>query len=112
MRSDMKRLAKRLSRWASGAEAAAEAAVHAASGRCGELAGNAAPVQSGALRDGIGVRRDGGLSAAVVSTAEHSAMVEYGTSRMPPRPFMLESARAVQHEFFEAAKDALREVLK
>ena len=75
--------------------AAAEAAAREARAR--------APVDSGALRAGISARSDAG-TAAVVSTAPHAAMVEFGTSRMAARPHLLPAASAVREEFFAAAR--------
>ena len=76
--------------------AAAEAAAREARAR--------APVDSGALRAGISARSDAGTAAAVVSTAPHAAMVEFGTSRMAARPHLLPAASAVREEFFAAAR--------
>ena len=108
----MKKLAGRILSWASGAQDAAAEAVSASAGRCAQLARELAPVDSGELRSGIHVRVRGRHDADVVSSAAHSAMVEFGTSKMPPRPFMMSAARAVEREFVRAAEEALREVLK
>jgi len=85
----------------------AASAEHAA-----ETARSLAPVDSGELRRGIGVRRYDKTEGAVVSAAPHSAMVEYGTSRMPPQVFMLPAAQDARVEFLESARAAAREVLK
>lgn len=77
-----------------------------------DLARGLAPVDSGRLRDGIRVEAYGGTGAAVISAAAHSAMVEYGTSRMPPQPYLLPAAEAARVVYFEAAATAVREVLK
>ena len=57
----------------------------------------AAPTASGAFSSA-------GTAAAVVSTAPHAAMVEFGTSRMAARPHLLPAASAVREEFFAAAR--------
>lgn len=79
--------------------AAAEAAAHAAASAA-EYARCVAPVDSGELRAGISSGRTGTLSAAVRSSAPHSAMVEYGTSKMAPQPYMLPAAQATCGGFF------------
>ena len=64
------------------------------------MARELAPVDTGELRESISfAATDNG--AVVYASANHAAMVEYGTSRMSPRPFMLPAARAVAHEFFD-----------
>lgn len=91
--------------------AAAEAAI-ASAGRGMELARSLAPVDSGALRSGIGARSAGGAGAEVVSAAAYSAVVEYGTSRAPAQPFLLPMARQMQPEFVRDVTRAVQEVLK
>lgn len=71
-----------------------------------------APVDSGELKRGIAVQKYGKTEGAAVSAAPHSAMVEYGTSRMPPQPFMLPAAQDMRREFAGSARAAAREVLK
>lgn len=65
-----------------------------------------APVDSGALRDGISART-GGMEAAVVSTAPHAAAVEFGTFRMPPQPHLLPAMEAARAPLRDAARAAL-----
>lgn len=108
----MKNYAVKLRAMAAGIEDALAEAVIASVGRGAELARSLAPVESGALRDGITVRTAGAGIAEVVSTAAHSAMVEYGTSRAPAQPFLLPAARQMHAEFVRDAIRAAQEVLK
>lgn len=108
----MKQYALQLKARAAKLEAAAAEAVIASAGKGVELACSLAPVDSGALRGGIGVRPAGWACAEVVSAAAHSAMVEYGTSRAPAQPFLLPMARQMQPEFVRDATRAVQEVLK
>ena len=70
------------------------------------------PVETGALRASI-VSAAQGLSAAVTASAPYAAMVEYGTSRMAPRPYMYPAAQAARGGFLDQmralAKEANRE---
>lgn len=69
------------------------------------------PVETGALRGSIASTAQG-LSAAVTASAPYAAMVEYGTSRMAPRPYMYPAAQAARGEFFEAMCALSREAAK
>lgn len=106
----MKKLAARLMRIALGMQRAAPELARAGAQRAVELAREAAPVDTGELRAGILVN-PGTDGAAAVSTAAHASMVEHGTRRMPPRPYMLPAARAARGEYLEAARKAVKEVL-
>lgn len=103
----MRRFEQRIRTWASRLEDAGAEAANASARRGAELARNSAPVDSGELRSSIGVR-DG----AVLAQAQHAAAVEYGTSRMAARPFMLPMARRMGAEFARECSAKLREVLK
>lgn len=107
----MNRVEQRLRCWAAALERAAAETVSAAALRGAERAKQLAPVDRGALRDGIGVRADG-LQAETISSAAHSAMVEFGTSRAPAQPFMQPTAREMRMEFAAEMEAAVREVLK
>lgn len=67
------------------------------------------PVETGALRDSISSAAQG-LSASASASAAHAAMVEYGTSRMPPRPFLWNAAQSVRQDYFESMRALAREV--
>lgn len=99
----MKTLAARLNR------AAAQAVLDSA--RQGALlARENAPVDSGELKKSIHAE-GGGLSASVKTGADHAVMVEYGTSRMAPQPFMLTMARDMRSRFIRNVRRAVREVV-
>ena len=80
----------------------AKQAAVAAAAQAAQTARELAPLDTGALRQSIShsAADDG---AVVTASAPHAAMVEYGTSKMPPRPFMLPAARAAAQAFFETA---------
>jgi HK97 gp10 family phage protein len=68
------------------------------------------------LRDGIDIDySDGGLTADVgefdPDRTEIAEFVEYGTSSMPARPFMVPAAMRQVTEFPEAVADELRREL-
>ncbi|MDJ0321831.1 HK97-gp10 family putative phage morphogenesis protein [Pseudarthrobacter sp. PS3-L1] len=47
-----------------------------------------APVDTGNLKNSIGVERTGDFSAEIGPTANYGIYLELGTSRMAPQPFM------------------------
>jgi len=87
-------------------------AVTASAARAADCAREMVPVDSGALRASISTGTKGALRTAVFAAAPHAAMVEYGTSRMPPRPYMLPAAQEVREGFFADARAAVRRCLK
>lgn len=98
----MKRLIRHLNALPDRLMRQARAAAVSAANHGAEIAGDLAPVDTGELRGSIcaSPAPDG---AVLRADAPHAAMVEYGTSKMPPRPFMLPAARAVAAEFFRSA---------
>lgn len=112
MRSDISGFARRLAALPRRMEDAMARVVDEAARQAARAARSLAPVDSGELKRGIAVRKHGKTEGAAVSAAPHSAMVEYGTSRMPPQPFMLPAAQDMRGEFAESARAAAREVLK
>lgn len=65
----------------------------------------AAPVESGALRDSIKLR--GGSGYRVVYTAlRYARFVEFGTSTMPPRPFLWPAASTAERALIDALDEA------
>lgn len=66
----------------------------AADGAC-KTARSLAPVDTGELRGSICASR-GGLEARVTAACGYAAAVEFGTSRMPPRPFMQPAAESAK----------------
>ena len=107
-----RKLALRLDQLSGQLTDAMEDALLRAAHLAAQEAAHRAPVDTGGLRGGISAYAQGGLSACTVSSAPHSAYVEFGTSRMPPRPFMQPAALAVRKEFTKLAAGAAREVLK
>lgn len=85
---------------------ACTAAVSAAESAA-ETAKALAPVDTGELKNSISSASapDG---AVVRASAPHAAMVEYGTSKMPPQPFMLPAALAVREQFFKSAGENIK----
>ena len=76
-----------------------------------QIAREKAAVDSGALRDSIAARQEEGY-ACVSAGASHAPMVEYGTSRFYPRPFMQPMAEEMRPVLIDEAARALREVLQ
>ena len=107
----MRALAGRLRELSAALEREMAGAAEAAAAHAAEVARRNVPVDTGALRDSISCR-SAGLEAAAVAAAPYAAMVEYGTSRMAPRPFMLPAARESRGEFAGRARDALAGCLK
>lgn len=87
--SEFARFALDITRASLGIESMAEAAEMRAARGALQTARAVAPVKSGATRDEIRIvkRQRGGL--AVESSTEASPYQEYGTSVMPPSPFIL-----------------------
>lgn len=104
--------AARLRKMASAVEAEAEIALRQAAERAAAEARACAPVDRGTLRAGIRMDGAGRMEARVVSAAPHAAMVEYGTSRTPPRPYMLPAAEAARQEMTKAAQAGLRRAMR
>ena len=82
--------------------AASRAAAFAAE-RAAYNARELAPVDTGELRGSISFSAENG-GAVVRAEAAHAAMVEYGTSKMPPRLYMQPAAQAAREDYFSTAK--------
>lgn len=102
----MKGFERKLKLWEKAFEGAAERLEQEAAQEGAELARRYAPVDSGALRNGI--RAEG---AAVISTAPHAVMVEFGTARSVAQPYMQPMAEAMRPRFTDLARRAAKEVL-
>ena len=107
----MKKLARKLSGIPSRLEAGMAEALFTSAARAAEIARQNVPVDTGALRSSI-FQSGAGLRAEAAASAPHAGMVEFGTGRTPPRPFMLPAARAVRGEFARQAENCLKEILK
>ncbi len=67
--------------------------------------GEAPAIDTNALRDSIQVEMEpGSLTATVGTNVEYAPYLEFGTSKMAPRPFMTPAAEAVRPGFEAAMK--------
>lgn len=64
-----------------------------------------APVDTGNLRNSIGVSRTGATSREIGPTANYGVFVEFGTSRMGPQPFMGPALESVRPSFEQAMSE-------
>lgn len=112
MTGAVKNTVARLKRLLSAVEKIGAEAVHASAGHCADLARDYAPVDTGELRNSIFASSGGKYVSSVFASAPHAAMVEYGTSKMPPRPFMLPAARDAAESFFANAGSELKRAAK
>ena len=87
-------------------------AVYAASVRCADIARAIVPVDTGALKGSIAVKPGGEYAASVTASMPYAAMVEYGTSKMPPQPYMLPAAHQAAEGFFENARAGAQRAAK
>lgn len=72
-----------------------------------------AAVDTGFMQSSIDTATDsGGLAMLISPTAEYSVYVEYGTSRMPPQPFMGPALDAIEPSFISAMESLGGEVLR
>lgn len=85
--SEVKMLAADLIAAAPASERAATAALNKAAAIVAVGAKATAPVDTGELRNSIGVTGDKD-SRTISATAAHASFVEFGTSDTPPQPFM------------------------
>ncbi len=67
-----------------------------------------APVDTGELRDSIHPESQDAMNADVVSRVEHAVYNEYGTTKMPARPFLTPAVEGAAEQFFEDVANALR----
>ena len=102
----------RLKKLVSAVEKIGAEAVIASAGRCAAAARESVPVDTGELRDSIGAASGGEYVSSVFASAPHAAMVEYGTVKMSPQPFMLPAALIEAESFFADAKSELKRAAK
>ena len=108
----MKNFAQKLRARAARLEACGAEAAIASARRGASLARESVPVDSGELKGSICLEMCGPSCAAVLARAGHAAAVEYGTSRMQPRPYLLPMARSMQADFARECALKLREVFE
>jgi len=106
------RTIKRLSKLTAAVEGVGAGAVAASAARCAEYARAFVPVDTGALQAGIHTVSGGKYAASAVASAPYAAMVEYGTSKMAPQPYMLPAAHAAADGFFANARAELQRAAK
>lgn len=75
-----------------------------------QTAQNLAPVDTGELRSSI-TANDGTMSGTVEAGTDHAFYVEFGTSKMPPQPFMGPALDAEEDPFVKAIEQALDDLL-
>lgn len=105
----MRALAHRLSGATAALEERMAEALASAVARAAEAARANAPVDTGALRGSIDFSARG-LTARLHADAPYAALVEYGSRRMPPRPFLRPAALAAREELLARARAALKEI--
>lgn len=108
----MKRFERKLRLWAGRLEATGAEAALASARRGAEAVRESVPVDSGELKNSISAQPCGLCCARVQAGAGHAAAVEYGTSRMRPRPYLLPMARNMAEEFARDCARKLREVFE
>lgn len=75
-------------------------------------AGEPPAADTGVLAGSIQSRLTGPLSAEVTVGAEYGHWLEFGTTRIEPRPFMVPAAETVKPEFVAAMQAAVREATR
>lgn len=102
----MKALVKRLNALPEMLMQQAKASAVSAAEHAARIARDLVPVDTGELKESISFAPapDGAVMRA---GAPHGPMVEYGTSKMPPSPFMLPAAHGSAREFFDIKNSAI-----
>lgn len=85
------------------AVAAAKVAVAKTAFDLSAIAQAIVPVDTGTTKNSIGADIDG-LIAVIGPTTSYAPFLEYGTYKMPPRPFMGPAADQVEPGFIEAMR--------
>lgn len=86
-----------------------EGALKATADAIAEGAKSRVPVDSGALRDAIHVEEVEGGYTVVAGSSEafYGHIVEHGSSRVPPRPFLIPAAESEIPNTIERLKEAM-----
>ena len=74
--------------------------------------GEAPATDTGRLKDGVIFKREGPMSATVGSTVAYAAMLEFGTSRIAPRPAWVPATEAMRPKFRQRLEAALERAAK
>ena len=69
--------------------------------------GEAPATDSGRLASSVNYKKDGAMSATVGSEIVYAAMLEFGTSRIAPRPAWVPAVEAMRSKFERRIQDAL-----
>ena len=69
--------------------------------------GQAPATDTGRLASSVEFRREGAMSATVGSQVAYAAMLEFGTSRIDPRPAWVPAAEAMRPKFRQRLERAL-----
>lgn len=109
--SELNRLSVDLGKASAGATRKASTAVRKSAFDLEAGAKARAAVDTGFMKNSIGVDIMGALHAEVGPTATYAPYQEYGTSRMPPHPFMGPATDAVEGPFLKAMEDIAGDVL-
>ena len=74
--------------------------------------GQAPATDTGRLASSVDYKRDGPMSATVGSTVVYAAMLEFGTSRIDPRPAWVPATEAMRPKFRQRLEAALERAAK
>jgi len=74
--------------------------------------GEAPATDTGRLASSVDFKRDGPMSATVGSTVVYAAMLEFGTSRIAPRPAWVPATEAMRPKFRQRLERALERAAK
>ena len=107
----VKKMAWRLKKLPGRLEGEMAGAVTASAVRAADTARRLVPVDSGALQRSI-AHETAGLKAVVSASAPYAGIVEYGSSRSLPRPFMLPAAREGRDALLQEAGAAFSRAVK
>lgn len=109
--ADLKTAAMGLKKFSGRLEGEISGAVTASAARAAETARQKVPVDSGALRGSIRMNSSG-MKASVSASTPYAAIVEYGGSRTPPRPYLLPAAETARQELTSRAQALISRAVK
>lgn len=85
------------------------AEIQRAAFQCEALAKSLAPVDTGLLRNSIQAEEEGQLSWIVGPHTDYAAHVEFGTHRMPARPYLTPAVEQVRPHFMQRMNQVVEE---